>query len=137
MCTPSGSERRICCDVGFSRIIMNGPSQLFDVGREQRLFRCGIRKALMIREQGCRTTSCNAPPSQCDGHHVVHWADGGPTTTANGALFCHGDHDKLHEGGWTVTGDTNAMLTFSSPTGPVLTSWPRSLARHTTASAAA
>ena len=114
MCTPSGSERRICCDAGISRIIMNGPSQLIDVGREQRLFRCGIRKALMIREQGCRTTSCNAPPSQCDGHHIVHWDDGGPTTTANGALLC--------------PGDTNAMLTFSSPTEPVLTSWPRSLA---------
>ena len=120
------AARRICCDAGISRIIMNGPSQLIDVGREQRLFKYGIRKALVRRDQGCRMPGCNAPPSQCDGHHIIHWADGGLTTTANGALFCHGDHDKLHEGGWTVTGDANAMLTFTSPTGLVLTSWPRS-----------
>ena len=36
----------------------------------------------------------NAPPSQCDGHHIIHWADGGLTTTTNRALFRHGDHDK-------------------------------------------
>ena len=67
---------------------------------------------------------CNAPPPQCDGHHIIHWADGGltTTTTTNGALFCHDDHDRLDEGGWTVNGDANTMLTFTSPTGLVLTS---------------
>ena len=43
---------------------MNSPSQLIDVGREQRLFEGGIRKALGLRDQGCRMEGCNAPPSQ-------------------------------------------------------------------------
>ena len=132
--TPEAA-RRICCDAGISRIITNTPSQLIDVGREKRLFTHGPRKALVLRDQGCRMEGCNAPPSQCDGHHIIHWADGGLTTTANGVLFCHGDHDKLHEGGWTVTGDANTMLTFTSPTGLVLTSWPRSLTTSRVAAA--
>ena len=118
------AARRICCDAGISRIITDGPSQLIDIGREQRTFQHGARKALVLRDQGCRFPACNAPPSWCEGHHIQHWTNNGVTEQANGVLLCPTHHRHLHEGGWTISGHPDAVLTFTSPTGLALSSSP-------------
>ena len=33
------------------------------------------------------------------------------------------------DSGWTVSGDPNGLLSFTSPSGQVLSSWPRSMAQ--------
>ncbi len=119
--------RRIACDAGISAIFTNSQSQIVDVGREQRTFTGAIRKVLILRDQGCRFPSCNAPPSWSDGHHIEHWATGGTTTTSNGCLLCSRHHHYVHEGGWMIVGDANSELTFTSPTGTVLRSKPPGL----------
>ena len=119
--------RRIACDAGISAIFTNSQSQIVDVGREQRTFHGAIRKVLVLRDQGCRFPSCNAPPSWSDGHHIDHWATGGATTTSNGCLLCSRHHHYVHEGGWTITGDANDELIFTSPTGTALRSKPPGL----------
>ena len=116
--------RRLCCDAGISRIITNGESQTIDFGREQRTFTSGARKALVLRDQHCRFPGCNAPPSWCDGHHIIHWSNGGNTNQTNAALICNNHHRSVHEDGWTITGNANYVLTFTSPTGTTLTSSP-------------
>jgi hypothetical protein len=35
-------------------------------------------------------------------HHVVHWADGGPTDADNLILLCGYHHRLVHERGWRV-----------------------------------
>ena len=120
----SATVRRIACDAGISSIFTNGKTQIVDVGREQRTFTGAIRKVLVLRDQGCRFPSCNAPPSWTDGHHIEHWVNGGATTTANGCLLCSRHHHYVHEGGWTITGNADVELAFTSPAGTVLRSTP-------------
>lgn len=38
----------------------------------------------------------SAPPQWCDGHHLVHWADHGPTDLNNAALLCERHHTIVH-----------------------------------------
>ncbi len=125
--------RRIACDAGISAIFTDRKSQIVDVGREQRTFTGAIRKVLVLRDQGCRFSSCNAPPSWTDGHHIEHWVNGGATTTSNGCLLCNRHHHYVHEGGWTITGDANGELFFISPTGTALRSTPSGLTIQTAA----
>ena len=127
--TPLSSEtvRRIACDAGVSAIFTDSEQQIVDVGREQRTFTGAIRKVLVLRDQGCRFPGCNAPPSWTDGHHIAHWVNGGPTTTSNGCLLCSRHHHYVHEGQWTITGNANNELLFTSPTGTVLPSQPPGL----------
>ena len=70
---------------------------------------------------------CNAPPGWTDGHHIAHWVNGGSTTTSNGCLLCSRHHHYVHEGRWTITGNANGELLFTSPTGTVLHSQPPGL----------
>ena len=37
-----------------------------------------------------------------DCHHIVHWADGGPTTLANGCLLCRTCHRAVHHTDWDI-----------------------------------
>jgi hypothetical protein len=50
------------------------------------------------RDRGCIAPGCGAPAWACHLHHVVHWADGGPTSVENLVLLCGRDHRALHAG---------------------------------------
>jgi hypothetical protein len=82
------TARRIACDADVSRIIVGPNSLPLDVGREQRLFPIGIRRAIEERDRHCVFAACTAPPAWCDVHHVDHWAWGGETSCETGALVC-------------------------------------------------
>ena len=110
--------RRIACDTQVIPVVMGGPSEVLDVGRSKRTITPAIRRALIARDQGCVWPGCDRAPVHCDGHHIQHWLDDGPTCLDNLALLCHGHHQRLHEynlelhpptgpappgEGWTVT----------------------------------
>lgn len=90
--------RRLACDASVSRIITMGPSQILDVGRTTRTVSGPTRRALLIRDRGCRFDGCDRPAQWCDAHHVIHWADGGPTSLDNLVLLCRSHHRMVHEG---------------------------------------
>ncbi|NNC93821.1 MAG: DUF222 domain-containing protein [Acidimicrobiia bacterium] len=92
------AARRLACDAGVNRIITNGPSQVLDVGRTTRTVSGPTRRALMTRDEGCRFDGCDRPAPWCDAHHVIHWADGGPTNLDNLVLLCRSHHRMVHEG---------------------------------------
>ena len=84
-----GDLRRLLCDAKVLPAVLNGKSEVLDVGRAQRLFPAGIRKALNLRDKGCAFPSCDRPPGWCAAHHVK-WVvrDLGETSYANGVLLC-------------------------------------------------
>jgi hypothetical protein len=90
--------RRLACDAGVSRIITMGASQILDVGRATRTVSGPTRRALLMRDRGCRFDGCDRPAPWCDAHHVIHWADGGPTSLDNLVLLCRSHHRMVHEG---------------------------------------
>src|SRR5438067_805975 len=95
-----------------------------DVGRSRRLVDGGLRKALAVRDKHCQWPGCERPASWCDGHHLVHWVDGGETNLENTVLLCKRHHRMIHEGGWKlikVEGKIVSIaptVTFGLPRGP-------------------
>ena len=87
------------------------PSQPLDVGRASRVITPAQRSALAVRDGGCVLPDCPRPPSWCEGHHLWHWADGGPTDLANLALVCRAHHRAVHEGGWQLTRGPDGQFT--------------------------
>jgi Domain of unknown function (DUF222) len=115
----SEALRRIMCDANVNRVVLNAESKIIDFGRAKRLINDHLYHALVVRDQGCRGPGCDRPPEWCDGHHIVHYADGeGETNQQNVALFCRYHHHLLHEGGWKVHWQ-GTTLVFTSPTGNV------------------
>jgi hypothetical protein len=73
------------------------------VGRATRTIPAHIRTALHLRDEGCRFPDCDRPPAWTDGHHIVHWADGGPTELDNLVSLCRRHHRVVHEAGWHIS----------------------------------
>jgi Domain of unknown function (DUF222)/HNH endonuclease len=94
--------RRIGCDAGISRVITDPASVPLDVGREQRTVTAGQWAALVVRDRGCAFPGCTRPAEWCIAHHIVHWADGGPTDLDNLVLLCGHHHRAIHHHGWQV-----------------------------------
>lgn len=89
--------RRIICDSGVVRIILNAENEPLNVSRRYRTVTPAIRRALDHRDKGCVWRGCSAPASWCDAHHLIHWADGGETSLDNMALLCRRHHRAIHE----------------------------------------
>ncbi|WP_344219104.1 HNH endonuclease signature motif containing protein [Kribbella sancticallisti] len=120
----AAAVRRLACDAAVLPIVLGSKSQPLDVGTEQRFVTGAMRKALNKRDKGC--IICQAPPPQCHAHHIIHWADGGPTSIDNLALFCGSHHTAIHHGHYTVT-ITNGAVHVTRPTwaDPTPTRQPR------------
>lgn len=88
--------RRVVCDAGIRRIVMAGRSEPLDVGRQTPVVSPSMRRAVIIRDRHCRFPGCDRPHTWCDAHHVVHWADGGPTAVPNLILLCRRHHRMVH-----------------------------------------
>ena len=93
---------RLACDAAVGRIVMRGQSEVLDLGRRARIVPRALRRAIRRRDRGCVFPGCTAPVHWCDVHHLVPWADGGPTNLENCALLCRRHHVLCHEGGWRL-----------------------------------
>ncbi|WP_144858202.1 HNH endonuclease signature motif containing protein, partial [Marihabitans asiaticum] len=65
-------------------------------GRGVRLFSAMQVKTLWLRDGGCTYPGCTTPARWCDAHHLIHWADAGPTDLSNAALLCQRHHTLVH-----------------------------------------
>jgi hypothetical protein len=92
--TPA-TARRIACDAAVTEITVDG-DRILDVGRARRTVPSAIRRALEFRDRGCTHAGCDVPARWCDAHHIVHWADGGPTSLENLRLLCRRHHREAH-----------------------------------------
>ena len=86
MRVPAETSQRLACDA--SRVVMrhDADGNLLEVGARTRTIPPALRRALQDRDRGCRFPGCGVRFGQ--GHHVRHWAHGGPTTLANLCLLC-------------------------------------------------
>jgi hypothetical protein len=75
-------------DADVERIVFDGPSRVIDVGRRQRLFTGGARRAVEARDLECTHPSCDEPYQRCDVDHIQRWEHGGETNEENGRIRC-------------------------------------------------
>ena len=87
---------RISCDCKISRVIMDGPGCVLDVGRTTRNVSNAQWNALVARDRHCQGVNCERGPGFCEAHHVWHWEHGGPTNLDNLKLLCWYCHRKQH-----------------------------------------
>jgi len=105
--------RQLACDAHLHRVLTGGRSEPLDVGRAQRTATTAQRRALAVRDRGC--VGCGAPPGWTDAHHIIHWADGGPTDLHNLVLLCRSCHTSVHHRDWTVTRDPDGRHRVTRP----------------------
>ncbi|WP_285028299.1 HNH endonuclease signature motif containing protein [Plantibacter sp. ME-Dv--P-122b] len=98
-----GALRRLAADANLIPMILNGPSQVLDLGTSTRLFTRAQKLALAERDGGCAWTGCTHPPSFTEAHHIRWWSQGGPTNLDNGVLLCPFHHHRIHDDHWTIT----------------------------------
>jgi hypothetical protein len=121
---PAGTSQRLACDASRVEMRHDGAGTLLDVGRRTRTIPPALRRALLHRDQHCRFPGCGRRVVQ--GHHLRHWAQGGPTTLANLTLLCRRHHRAVHEEGYQVTREPDGELQFRRPDSrrPVRFPWP-------------
>ena len=91
------------CDARILPIVLDGAGQVLDAGRTRRTATGPLRRALTVRDAGCVFPGCDRPARWCDAHHIVSWADDGPTDLANLALLCGHHHRVIHtDHGWQI-----------------------------------
>jgi hypothetical protein len=117
------TSQRLACDA--SRVLMrhDADGRLLEVGARTRTIPPALRRALHHRDRGCRFPGCGLPRGE--GHHVRHWAQGGPTTLSNLALLCRRHHRAVHEEGFQVERQADGALRFQRPDGRLLPDVPR------------
>jgi hypothetical protein len=114
----SGSSLQGLLQAAMARLpsILGGaPSRPLDVGRATRVVTPAQRQALAVRDGGCVFPGCSRPLAWCEGHHVWHWLDGGPTDLDNLALVCRAHHRAVHEGGWRLIRGPDGRFTATPP----------------------
>ena len=116
------TSQRQACDA--SRVVMrhDADGRVVEVGARTRTIPPALRRALQHRDQGCRFPGCGVRVGQ--GHHIRHWAHGGPTTLSNLALLCRRHHRAVHEEGYQLERQADGQLCFRRPNGWVLADVP-------------
>jgi len=107
--------RRLGCDAGITRVIVDPAGVPIEVGREQRTVTAAQWAALLARDGGCAFPGCPRPPEWCVAHHIVWWIHGGPTDLRNLVLLCGYHHRVIHHQGWDVQMTTDGHPEFRPP----------------------
>src|SRR5271156_6104994 len=113
---PAETARRLSCDAGLLRVIENEHGQPLDVGRKTRSIPPAIRRALNLRDAGCRFPGCTHE-RYVDAHHIEHWADGGETKLSNLVTLCRLHHRLVHEGQIRIETPASGGWRFVRPDG--------------------
>ena len=116
------TSQRLACDA--SRVVMrhDADGNVLEVGARTRTIPPALRRALHHRDRGCRFPGCGVRFGQ--GHHIRHWAHGGPTTLSNLAMLCRRHHRAVHEEGYQVERLPDGELRFRLPNGWLLPNVP-------------
>ena len=94
--------RRLACDAAVVPLVLGLPLGAPGRGRLSYTVPEAMRRALVLRDQGCSFSGCNRRAERCHGHHVHHWVDGGATCLTNLCLLCTFHHRLVHHGDWQV-----------------------------------
>ena len=112
---PAETARRLACDCTITPVFTGAESHQVDAGRTSRVIPPSMRRALNARDKHCRYPGCDRPIAWTQGHHLKHWADGGPTLPFNLALLCSRHHHLTHEGGINLEWGANGELVATPP----------------------
>jgi hypothetical protein len=89
-----------------------------DVGAATETIPVHLRRAVAVRDRGCRFPGCDQPVAACQPHHIIPRAQGGPTSLNNLTLLCTFHHlIAVHRWGWGIALHPDGSVTATSPDG--------------------
>ena len=112
------TARRLGCDGALVGVVEGAKGEPLAVGRRTRAVPPAIRRALRVRDGGCRFPGCDRS-RYVHAHHIKHWADGGETALGNLVTLCSQHHRQVHEGGYGVRMN-EGEIQFTRPDGRVI-----------------
>ncbi len=121
---PAETSRRIACDSSIVAIKEGKNGEPLSIGRRSRTIPPPMRRALRVRDKGCRFPGCTNT-RVVDGHHIKHWADGGETSLDNLVMLCRHHHHLVHEGGFVCEKLPNGEIKFKDQREQPLESSPK------------
>lgn len=108
----AGEARRLLCNAGVLPAVLDGESEVLDLGRAQRLFSRAQRRALNLTRPTCQTDGCSRPAAWCEAHHLIPWSKGGPTDLAAAANLCPWHHHRAHDPRYDLRRHPDGSMTF-------------------------
>ena len=112
------TARRLGCDGALVGVVEGAKGEPLAVGRRTRAAPPAVRRALRVRDGGCRFPGCDRSRFT-HAHHIKHWADGGETALGNLVTLCSFHHRQVHEGGFGVRMNEGG-IEFLRPDGRVI-----------------
>jgi hypothetical protein len=112
--SPSGAAR-LLCDASIVPVVEDASGTPLDVGRRTRVIPAALKRALRLRDRGCRFPSCTH--QRVDAHHIVPWSEGGATRLGNTLLLCRTHHRFVHEHGYRIEQTARGEIAFFDPRG--------------------
>ncbi len=131
---PATLAREIAADGVWRRLATDPLSgTLLDHGRSTYRPPAALADFVRARDLHCGYPTCRQPATTADLDHIVPYADGGSTSAANLHPPCRHHHRLKGEApGWTVSGDGNTTVTWTTPTGHSSTNHPHDYTEPTT-----
>lgn len=100
----------------YLSVVLTEDAKPVAVGHPGRFATADQRRALVVRDGGCRFPGCGRTRF-LKAHHLVRHTDGGPTSVDNMVLLCQGHHSLIHKPGWSVAHHPDGHLGFVDPRG--------------------
>lgn len=104
---PATTVDRLCCDAHLVHATDDDHGNVVALGRRRRTIPTLLRRAMMLRDHGCRFPGCTN--RLVDGHHIQPWSAGGATTLDNLLALCRRHHRYVHEYGFRIERDAGAL----------------------------
>jgi hypothetical protein len=92
----AATVRRLACDAQVIPVVLGSKGEVLDQGQALRLFNRAQIRHLWMRDRHCTFPGCSRPAAWTDAHHLIHWADDGPSDVWNAALLCKAHHTVVH-----------------------------------------
>jgi uncharacterized protein DUF222 len=97
-----GAARQLACEAGIIPAVLDGKSQVLDLGRKKRYATEAQRIAKPIETHNrCEVDGCDHPAGHL--HHRTRWADGGRTDLADLVAICPWHHHRAHDQSYNMT----------------------------------
>jgi hypothetical protein len=109
--------QRMACDARVQVLYTDEHGRIVATGSTGRTIPPHKRRAVEERDGGiCAFPSCEMDHFlEC--HHIIPWADGGPTEVENLLLTCWKHHKLVHDEGWSLRGDAGPHIEWHRPDG--------------------
>ncbi len=119
--------QRVACDATIALAVDDDLGHTMYEGRATRDPTGPQHREVRRRDRHCRFPGCTNVLFT-NVHHIKRWtADRGPTDLDNLALLCVHHHGLVHSKQWTMSGNSNEVLTFTGPNGRAMESRPSPL----------